>query len=645
LPVLPADTALENDAEQGDTTVTRTLALTAFMLFIQATAQAESVLEDVLVTGTYSPVPAITSTVTVLESDHIRALNKRNVADLLKGVPGLLVEQQGGPGGLTAISIRGAEANFTVVLLDGVPLNDPTNSRGGGYDFSNLNSARIERIEIVRGAQSALYGSDALAGVINIVTRRPTGGHQQQLSIEGGDDNYSDVRVSAQGTIGTVEYVAELAQRDDGEPVDGSSRESDSVHFRLGWQPDDRHRIKASYRYLDGERASFPEQSGGSKYATSRELEESDYEDALFFVAWEAQFSELWRSEVSADYLDHSEDYGSPGIAPYFEVPPNAAETDFERKQLRWVNTLHYSDALQLGAGVDYRDEQGESVGFLDFSGFLLATDFELDRATTGWFATVTALPIGELLLQGSARYDDPDEFDSETSLSLGARYQLLETVEVSANWGESFKLPSFFALGHALVGNPELQPELAESWDVSLAWQATHKVRLEATYFDNSYQDLIDFDDEAFINVNRKNIDTDGVETQFQWGLSEAFSLGGQATYTNIDVKGEDTVLTGRPEWTGGLIARWQITPQWSSSLDYRYTGEQWAVSRHSSIAVAEELDDFHRVDWVLGWQVNSSVQVLVSVDNLMDEDYQTAVGFPAPGRGARLQLRLHNQ
>ena len=121
-------------------------------------------IEDVLVTGTLAPQLALTSSVSVLDTEQILALNKTTVADLLKTLPGLLVEKQGGPGGLTAVSIRGGESNFTLVLIDGVAVNDPTNFRGGGFDFANLNPNMVDRIEVVRGAQSAIYGSDALVG-------------------------------------------------------------------------------------------------------------------------------------------------------------------------------------------------------------------------------------------------------------------------------------------------------------------------------------------------------------------------------------------------------------------------------------------------------------------------------------------------
>ncbi|MEH6583561.1 MAG: TonB-dependent receptor [Halioglobus sp.] len=608
-------------------------------------AQQQPEVENTLVTGSYAPSARLTSSVSVLTAEDIRALNKRNVVGLLKTLPGLLVEQQGGPGGLTAVSIRGAESNFTLVLLDGVPVNDPTNFRGGGYDFSNLNPAMVERIEVVRGPQSAIYGSDALGGVINIITRRAEEGHSQTAQYEHGEDGYYNLGFSALGTLGDLEYGIDIAQRDDGEPVEGSTRDSDSANLRLQWRMGGVHSLSASYHYLDGERTSYPEQGGGPEFSVTSDLDLSDYTDSVLALGWQADFSPIWRSTLRASRFDHEESYYSPGIFPYEDVPPNAADTDFQRDQLQWVNTLNVTQDYQFNLGVDYRQEEGESLGYLEFFGFPLPTDFELDRSTRGVFADTSISAIDDLLLQASIRYDDPDDFDGETTYHFGGSYDLGRGVSLSANWGKAFKLPSFFALGHALVGNPDLQPERATSWDLGLAWDTSATLRLELGYFFNDFEDLVDFDDETFKNVNRSQIETSGYEFHFNWQALEALSLQGQATYTDIDTLGEDTILTGRPEWTAGAVAQWQISPLWDTALDYQWTGEQFAGSRHTGDLVYTELDDYHRVDWVLRWQPVASLQLQLSLDNLLDEEYETSVGFPAPGRAARLGIRFSHR
>jgi len=616
-------------------------ALIALLLPGAAGALDNGALEDVLVTGAYAPQQALTSSVSIIDSEQLRALNKRSLAGILKTLPGLLVEEQGGPGGLTAVSVRGGEANFTLVLLDGVAVNDPTNFRGGSFDLADLNPALIDRIEVVRGPQSAIYGSDALAGVINIITRRPREGHALEASAEFGEDDYSDLGVAAFGSTGSFDYTLELASRDEGEPVPGSERDSDSALLRLGWRPAAGHELAASYRYLDGDRTSYPEQSGGPEYALSDALEKGDYDEQVYALGWSWRVTPAWRSSLRASRFDRDEDYLSPGIPPFFEVPPNAADTQYTRDDIQWVNTLALADNYELSLGADYRDEDGESVGYVEFFGMRGATDFELDRDSTGLFASLRATPLADLLLQGSVRHDDPDAFSGETSWQAGASY-LVGPLTLSANWGEAYKLPSFFALGNALVGNPDLQPETAESWDAGVAWDVRGDLRLEATWFHNDFEDLVDFDDETFRNVNRQNVQTSGLEMLATWRPLDALSLIAQGTYTDIDVKGEDTVLTGRPEWTAGAAVEWRFAMRWQTALDYRYTGEQWAASRHTGQEVTEELDAYHRVDWVLQWAPARHWQLRLSVDNLLDEDYETAVGFFAPGRALRAGVRF---
>lgn len=617
----------------------------AWLLAGWSGAAAAAAIEDVLVTGTFSPQPELTSSVSVLDAREIAALNKTTVADLLKTLPGLLVEEQGGPGGLTAVSVRGGEANFTLVLVDGVEVNDPTNSRGGGFDFANLNPNRIDRIEVVRGAQSAVYGSDAVAGVINIITRRPEEGHQQTASAEWGEDDYRDYGASALGTVGGFSYTAELAHRDDGEPVQGSERKSDSANLRLGWRPGDAHAFNIGYRYLDGDRESYPEQSGGPEYAVTDDLDKIDYTQHILSGDWTFDVMPDWRSVLKASRFEAEEDFVSPGIAPYFEVPPNATDSDFTRDYFNWTNALTVSQSVTLNVGADFRREDGDSEGYLEFFGNRSPTDFDLDRDSRGYFGGITATPHEALLLQGSVRYDDPEDFDSETSWKAGAKYTPVSAVTVAANWGESYKLPSFYALGQALIGNPDLKPEQGESWDVGIAWQAIDRLRLAATWFDNDFKDLVDFDDTVFRTVNRSKVQTSGLELQADWLALDTLSLRAQGTYTDLDLKSdEDTRLTGRPQWTAGGVVQWRVTDGWSTSLDYQFTGKQWATSRHTGEEVAEKLDSFHRVDWVLQWQVASAWQLQLSVDNALDNDYETAVGFPAPDRQFRLGVEFTN-
>ena len=146
-----------------------------------------------------------------------------------------------------------------------------------------------------------------------------------------------------------------------------------------------------------------------------------------------------------------------------------------------------------------------------------------------------------------------------------------------------------------------------------------------------------------VFGNVNRQQIETSGVEFEAQWQPVSSLRLTTNATYTDLDVKGEDTVLTGRPEWSAGAIASWQINSRWQSSFDYRYIGRQWATSRYTGEELTERLQDYHRVDSMLQWQPARRWQWQLSLDNLLNERYETAVGFTAPKRTVRVGARYN--
>lgn len=608
--------------------------------------------EEVLVTGTHAPVSTLTNAVAVLSEQEIDALRKRTVVELLQTLPGVLVEAQGGPGGLTAVSIRGGESNFTLVLLDGVPINDPTNTRGGSVDFANLSADLVERIEVVKGAQSAVYGSDALTGVINIITRTPEAGHQQRAHFEVGEDSYRQTSLSASGSeqleSDSIYYVVELQDKHSArEKISGvrySLRDNRSANLRIGWsQPSKQgHAVNASYRFLEGDRASFPEQSGGPLFASANDLELGDSKQRTASLSWAFSPAAYWRSQLSVSRFDFEEAVVSPGIVPFLDVPPLASDSEFTRDLWRWTNTLEISPAFSLQAGVDLRDEEGSSEGFVEFFGAQLPTDFSLSRSTQGAFATALYAPTDALDLQASVRLDDPEDFSSETSAALGIEFRANDMLAVFANWGEAYKLPSFFALGHPLVGNAQLKPEQATTWDAGVRWQPASNVNLEIAGFFNEFRDLIDFDDAAFINVNRNEVESKGAEMQLLWQPSSSVNVRAQATYTDLEVIGEDSVLTGRPDWTAGLSALWQLAPTVSGALDYRYSGKQWSTSLHTGESVTERLGDYHRVDVTLAWRPSKRYQLELMLDNILDENYQGAVGFPGPGRAARVGFRF---
>jgi vitamin B12 transporter len=602
-------------------------------------ASAFSATEELIVTGSYNPVTneQLSSSVSAINKDELLRLSSTNVIDALRQIPSLWVEEQGGPGGVTSIALRGAEANHTLVLLDGVQLNDPTNTRGGAFDLNSINIESIERIEIIRGAQSAIYGSDALAGVIHIITQAPD---KATTSINGtvGNDDYSSVGVSTSGKINNLGYAFSAQSKDAGEPVPGSTAKNTEFTSRLNWQQEN-HTVNFSYRYFDGERTSFPEQSGGPKFAIDRNLDRSEYTDQNAGLGWTMQVNEMWQSRVQASWYQREETTDSPGIVPYFpQLPPNGSEIDFERTSASWINTLGDKSTLWFNLGLEHKREEGTNLGYM-MSRDIMALDFSLTRETNSAFINANAYLTKDWLVQASWRHDDPDNYSAEDTTQFGTRYQLTEQVALFANWGEGFKLPSFFALGHPMTGNADLEPETAKSGDVGIEFSG-EKISSRISYFDHHYRNLIDFDAETFRNVNRSRVEISGAESEFSWQVQSNLKLRAHASYTDIDMMSSDNHLLGRPQVTYGTSAHYDLNDAWQFNVNYLRVDDRFAASLVDGSTVEQVLDAHNRVDANIHWQMNTNVRFGLSLENLTDENYYTDVGFPAAGQSAKLNV-----
>ncbi len=599
---------------------------------------ASSVLasEEVVVTGTYSPVSVkqLAAAVSVIDRDELLQLSSHSLVDALRQVPSIWIEQLGGPGGLAAITLRGAESNHTLVLVDGVQMNDPTNSRGGAFDLGSININSIARIEIIRGAQSSIYGSDALAGVVHIITVEATEEARQNLYVGLGNDGYKTASLTSSGKLHNLSYVLKAQTKDAGEPVPGSTAENDELMAKLGWQKD-MHTIDFSYRYFDGEKTSFPEQSGGPLLAQSRDLDETEFTDQNSALNWGWQISDQWRSQVQGSWYHRDEEFTSPGVAPFAAVPPNGAETDFTRTSLRWINTVGDENSFWSNVGVETRKESGSSQGYLDMGFMVFPTDFDLSRRVDSLFLNVNRYFGEDLLLQGSLRRDDPENMDANTSGQVGARFQLKENLTWFATWGEGFKLPSFFALGHPLVGNPDLKPETSTTWDTGLEWTG-QQIAITVNYFDTRYRDLVDFDSELFTNVNRNRVSTSGAEAEARWQSTDnRWQWNGHASYTDIDAQNP---LMNRPQLKAGSTVGYSLSDSWHFDLHYLWVDERFATSYYSGDLQRQTLDSYGRFDGSVNWRVNPKLDINLSVENLTDEDYLNDIGFPNAGRAFHL-------
>jgi len=605
--------------------------------------------QEIIVTGSRVAAPAddVAGNVTVLSRDDFEVEKPRQLADILRRVAGLHIDQVGGRGGTGSLYLRGADPNYTLVLVDGVRVNDPTNARGGSFDFSTFDVADIERVEIARGPYSAVYGGDALAGVINIITRHSMPESTRvAFDAMGGGYDIHEIAFDARGPMGAHAWNFAASDAHEGEVTRGNKFDGQTVSGGMDFSPGAATTAFVTGRYSETSRAGFPDDSGGYQFAQIRDTEQRDASEAVFGVGLNTSVGAASFS-LQAGYFDRDDHIDSPGVAPGirdpFGVPPSLVDTGLRRYSATFTGTQKFSEQFSVAYGVDWLREEGTSDGLLDFGGgFVLPTSFELTRDSWAPFAEARVTSTFGLSMQAGVRVDQPDGESSVTSPRVRVEYAFADTgISMAGAWGKAFKMPSMYALGHPLVGNPELVPERGESWEIELAQILLDgRARWNATWFEGEFRNAIDFDPgPPPMLVNRNRVDTKGVEIAGRLALTEQWQVDASVTNVESRVASTDSQLRNRPEWRAGASAHWNPLESLQLSAGVTYVG----TSLDSSIATGDvRLDAYTRVDVSAVWQLSPRIETYLAIDNLTDQQYQEFVGNVARGIIPRAGVRL---
>lgn len=603
---------------------------------------------EIIVTGSRVATSPddLAANVTVLSRADFDVEKPAKLADILRRVAGVHIDQVGGRGGTGSLYMRGADPNYTLVLVDGVRVNDPTNARGGSFDFSTFDVADVERVEVARGPYSAVYGGDALAGVVNIVTRRaPRERTQGSFDAMAGAYDTREVALNAGGPLSARgNWNLGASDSNEGEVVRGNHFDSQRVSGSIDTEIGATTTLYASGRYAESSRRGFPDDSGGYDFATIRDPEKRDADEAVFGAGVTTRIGEATFS-LAAGYFDRDDHIDSPGVAPGirdpFGVPPSVVDTSLTRYSLTLSGTQKISDLLSVAYGIDWLREEGDSDGTLDF-GFPVPTSFSLTRTSWAPFTEVRFDSHTGLSAQAGVRFDKPDDTDSVTSPRLRVAYEFGDSgVTLAGAWGKAYKLPSLYALGHPLVGNPDLAPERGESHEIELSQQLLGgKASWSATWFDGEFRNAIDFDPGPPPRlVNRNRVDTDGFELAGHLAVSEQWLVDASVTHARSRIAETNAELRNRPEWRGGLAAHWSPIASLRLSAAATYVG----TSLDSSIPTGDvHLDAYTRVDVSASWQASEHFEAYLALDNLTDQQYEEFVGFESRGIAPRAGVRF---
>lgn len=621
------------------------LLVSSLSIYAQA-AEKSDVNTEVVEIQSYRLSPKlnnIPANVTVIHRKDIENDAAKNVAELLTHY-GLHVEQAAGPGSLSSIYLRGADPNFTLVLINGVKVNDPTNSRGGSFDFSSLDIETIERIEIIRGPLSSTYGSAALSGVINIITKQADAKAQASAKVSKGENGHNSISSTFSQDSDHYKYSITGAYNDSGEQVSGTELESRSGDVTGAWYFSDATQLKFHTRLYESDGSSFPEDSGGSEFAVNREVDKRDVFESVSNFELIHNVNNLLDLSFKGSLFHHEEDITSPGVAPGvrdpFGIPINNSDSEFTRYAFTTSGLITPANNVTSVVGLNVEIEEGDTKGLLDFGFAQMPTDFDLDRTTYSAFTEVEVF-LGAFSLQSGLRADMPEDFSNRISPNIGLKYQLPNlNSNLRMNWGKGFKLPSFFALGNPIVGNAEIKPETSETFELGLDTNILNdKGQVNVTLFTQEFENIVDFDAGPPPSlVNRSKVNAKGVEFALSLFPTNTLSSRMFINYIDTNIKGSEDELLNRPEWRGSFSLNWQVKDNLSYNLNAVYVDDV----EDSAIPTGRvTLDDYTRVDVSAVWGAYSNLDLIFGIDNLLDSDYEETIGNTAAGIAARFQLR----
>lgn len=624
----------------------RCMALFISLVSSQVMAQSVSdAMEVITVSATPISLKDAGSSVSVISRQDILDRNAGSVQELLREIPGFSVNQQGSHGAVTQVRIRGAEANQVLVLINGIEVNDL--AQGSEFDFSQISTNDIERIEIVRGPQSALWGSDAMAGVIHIITMPNTNDSSFTASLETG--SFSTQRATFSANLGSSRHQTKLSVDyldSDGTNIARNGSEDDglenlTVSLAGRYAATDNLSLSYTVRHTD-KTSGFD----AIDFFTTGLPVDADYETASTYL-----YSGLSITQIISDKVDHSlkasrTDTDNKTSASNPDKDVTSGVRDTFKYQFNYLEGANH-----LSLRVEHETEEYKQRGTTSFFG---DPNQNLDAKTDSFAAEYRY--VGERFNYSlSGRHDKNSEFDDSDSWRMTGNFKMSQAT-LFASVGESIKNPTFterFGFFTNFIGNPDLEPEESLHWEIGARTSLFNdKLDLAMTYFNADLENEINgfIFDAGTGGFTSGNIDGEskrkGVELAFGYTQSERFDL--RATYTYLDAtqqdfKGSDVTEVRRPEHTGSVTMnyRWQQAGL-NFAVSYTGTQEDNFFPPFPPFQERVELNAFTLVSLSGYYNLNDLVTVTARIENIADEDYEQVYGFTSPGIGGYLGFRL---
>ncbi len=618
-------------------------------------------LSDVVVTATKTSTPAyeLASSFSIIDSAQIKNSHKTSIYQLLQTQTGVSISQQGAPGAFTQVYLRGADPSQTQVLIDGASMNmanDPSNT----YDFADLPTDNIEKIEIIRGPQSTLYGSNALAGVINIITKKGNGKPKFFLSTEGGSYNTYKGALGFSGSLEKLNYSLSLSKfKTDGfssaDEKFGNTEKDGTENYnasaRIGYDVNKNFNLNFFGRYTKAN-TDFDQTGGkfGDDPTYKYNLEEGVYRLEGNLKLFEGK----WDQKIGVSFSRNLRKYK-------FDITPNnpaESHSNYDGKRIKfdWQNNFTLNKNNILTFGIESENELANSSYYYSSH---VTTSSPLPNTFESVFPEKSARTTGvyledQLNIDKSffasigARYDHHEKFGSVLTFRIAPAYVFWSTrTKIKATYGTGFKAPSLFYLYDPAYGNPNLSPEKSKGWDAGIEqYLFGYRVTAGLTYFQNTFTDRFGFDNNfKTINVNKSK--TKGFEFYINTKLSNALILNANYTITESEdlspgSADENLPLLRRPKHKAVISIDYNFTESFNAAVDAIFVGKREDKDFSTYPATRITLDSYTLLNASATYKVTGFLQIYGRLINILDSNYEEVYGYGTAKRSGYVGVKI---
>ena len=615
-----------------------------------AAHQVDADMENILVSASLLPITSKRSAnaITIIGSDQIKNRAVVSVSDLLRDVAGLAVSRSGVQGSQTQIRVRGGEANHLLVLIDGVEVNNP--SQNDEFNWGNLVASDIERIEVIRGPQSSMLGSDAMAGVVNIITRSADQPLSANIFSEIGSFNTQNNGISIGLKDGAFDLRLGISDlQTDGDNISRSGSEKDgyentNLNLKSGWRVSNQLNLTLAARQSDGINefdadinfdSLIDDQDDLSKFLSSTKRLKADY--SSLDGHWQHQLSIARSTNENAEFNGNI-----PGTATYSN-----------KDQQRLVSSLLWGELNhRLSFLVEREEEKFQQRGVINDYGIFGIYDPNQKRSrdTDSMALEYRADISDKLTVAASTRYDDNSEFNTGNTSRIEAIYQINDSLRMRSAYGTAIKNPTFterFGFYTNFIGNPSLEPEQSSNWELGIDQQflGGHS-SISFTLFNSELENEIDgnFVDPVtfrYTSVNRAGLSKrQGMELTTLNQFNDAVSLNFSYTYTDaVESDGNDRYVdeVRRPRHTGSLNLSWQVKDTLHINTNAQHNGSQIDVVYPENVKLA----DYTLINLSANYKATQDLDIYIRFDNLFDESYEEVFSYQTLGFSANIGIR----